>query len=535
MFITKGLQMGRRRAEPGPAVSSRAPRRRPAAGDEPVGRHFKSRPKAPLWLRITALTMSAVLVLGLMTAAVLFIKLQSNVTTAPLNAGIGNKSSDQASVEDTGSLQILILGTDTRDGENSQYGTSEDSGGVGNSDVMLLMDISADNSRVSVTSFPRDLMVPIPDCSAENGDVVPGAAFGQLNAALQAGPGCTVSAINDITGLRIDHFMLADFTAVKELSNALGGVEVCVDHAMYDVDGSWLKLPEGKSLVQGEQALAFLRTRHAFGDASDLERIKAQQFFLASMVRKVKSEETLTNLPKLYTLADVVTKNLTIDEGLGNIPAMTKIATRLAKINLANVAFVTVPTTTFTGDANRVQLLEPDAGQFFAALRNDTPLTDAPASPEAPAPGEDATTESTTPAPESTPPPVPAPAYDKGLQAVSVTNASAVVGRSIELLQALAANGYSNSWQAGDVPVQGVSEISHGPGMADVAADIAALFGIPASAVREDPAVAGVNLLVGSDWGSGTKYGEITVPEDIVASTADEAGQCLVVNPAYYD
>ena len=240
---------------------------------------------------------------------------------------------------------------------------------------MLLMDISADNSRVSVTSFPRDLMVPIPDCKPAGG----GRSFPALQRAAQcslgAGPGCTVAAINDITGLTIDHFMLADFTAVKELSNALGGVEVCVDHALYDNHGSMLKLPAGKSLVKGEQALEFLRTRHSFGEASDLDRIKAQQYFLGSMVRKVKSEDTLTNLPKLYNLADVVTKNLTIDEGLANIPAMVGIANRLAKIDLAQVSFVTVPYEAYTADNNRVQLKEPQAGQFFAALRNDKALT----------------------------------------------------------------------------------------------------------------------------------------------------------------
>ncbi len=517
--------MGRRRDAQGPAVTASAPHSQPQPGDEPVGRHYKSGWHSPRWLRITALAMAAVLVLGLVTAGALFLKLQTNVTTAPLTAGLGNKSSE-SQIEETGSLQILILGTDTREGANSQYGTSEDSAGEGQSDVMLLMDISTDNSRVSVTSFPRDLMVPIPDCTGKDGTVVAGAAFGQLNAALETGPGCTVSAINNVTGLTIDHFMLADFTAVKELSNALGGVEVCVDHAMYDENGSWLKLPAGKSLVQGEDALAFLRTRHAFGDASDLERIKAQQFFLASMVRKVKSEGTLTNVPKLYTLADVVTKNLTIDEGLGNIPAMTKIATRLAKIDLANVAFVTVPTTTFVGDANRVQLLEPDAGQFFAALRNDKSLTGpATSNPEAPAPSAEAATQA----------PPAAPAYDKSLQPVTVTNASGVVGRSMELFQVLAANGFTQSLQARDVPVQGVTQIVHGADMADVAADIAALFGVPASAVSADPTVTGVNLLVGSDWGSGTKYGDFTVPEDIVSSTAAEAEQCLVVNPAYYN
>lgn len=477
------------------------------------------------------MSLAAVLVLGVGTAGLLFYRLQHNVTTAPLTAGVGNKSSDKPPAEDTGSLQILILGTDTRDGANSQYGSAEDSTGEGQSDVMLLMDISADNSRVSVTSFPRDLIVPIPDCTpVKGGDVVYGSPAGQLNAALAAGPGCTVSAINDITGLTIDHFMLADFTAVKELSTALGGVEVCVDHSVDDFDGSHLVLPAGKSLVQGEQALAFLRTRHSFGDASDLARIKAQQYFLASMVRKVKSEGTLTNVPKLYNLADVVTKNLTIDNDLANIPAMVGIASRLAKIDLANVAFVTVPTEPYVGDNNRVQLKEPDAGQFFAALRNDKSLTPAPATTAAATPGAGSTTAAGTPTSEAPS----LPAYDKSLQSVGVTNASAVVGRSIELLQGLAAAGFTNSWQAGDVAAQNETQLLYGPNMADVAADIAALFKLPATAVKEDPTVNGISLVVGTDWGSGTEFGTVVVPKDIVSSTADQANQCLVVNPDYY-
>ncbi|ALV44902.1 cell envelope-related function transcriptional attenuator common domain-containing protein [Arthrobacter alpinus] len=523
--------MGRRRAETGAAEAVSTPRRKAHRENEPVGRHFRPRAKAPLWLRITTIAVTAVLVLGVGAAGALVFKLQNNVTTAPLNAGVKNGDSGQPENADTGALQILILGTDTRDGANSQYGSEEDSTGEGNSDVMLLMDISADNSHVSVTSFPRDLIVPIPDCKpAAGGDPVAGTPAGQLNAALRVGPGCTVAAINDMTGLTIDHFMLADFTAVKELSNALGGVEVCVDHAMYDDDGSWLKLPAGKSLVQGEQALAFVRTRHAFGDSSDLARIKAQQYFLGSMVRKVKSEGTLTNLPKLYNLADVVTKNLTIDEGLANIPSMISIANRLAKIDLANVAFVTVPYEAYVADNARVQLKEPEAGQYFAALRQGTSLTGAPAtaSPSAAAasgtPSDTATVAPTTEA----------PVYDKAIQQVSVTNASAVVGRSIELLQALSTAGFTGAWQAGDVPSVNETQVLYGADMGDVAADVAALFKIPATAVKSDPTITGVSVVVGTDWASGTAFGAVVVPPDIVASTADDSAGCLTVNPLKY-
>lgn len=529
--------MGRRRAETGAAKAAGTPRSGPDNSNEPAGRHYRPHQKAPLWLRIAALTLCSVLVIGVGTAGALFIKLQSNVTTAPLDGRLPTTGNKGSTIEDTGSLQILILGTDTRDGKNSQYGTEEDSAGQGQSDVMLLMDISADNSRVSVTSFPRDLVVPIPDCvSATTSETVFGSPAGQLNGALQAGPGCTVAAINDITGLTIDHFMLADFNAVKELSTALGGVEVCVDHAMYDVNGSFLRLPEGKSLVEGEQALAFLRTRHAFGDSGDLDRIKAQQYFLGSMVRKVKSEDTLTNLPRLYSLADVVTKNLTIDQSLASIPSMISIATRLAKIDLAKVSFVTVPIEPYAADNNRVQLQQPQASQFFAALRHDTDLTASPsATPSStgntPSSSSSSSPASETPAATASPD---APAYEKALQPISVVNATAVVGRSIELVQALAAEGFSNAWQAGDVPTASATQLLYGADMADVAADLATMFNLPPEAVQFDATVTGIRLVVGADWVSGKQYGTVVVPENIVASTAEQDAGCMKVNPLYY-
>lgn len=523
--------MGRRRAETGEAKAASSPRSGPRSSAGPAGRHFKAAKKASLWLRITALTLSAAVVLGVGTAGLLFYKLQANVTTAELNVGVGNKSSNQPQAEQTGSLQILIMGTDTRDGANSEYGTADDSAGEGNADVMLLMDISADNSRVSVTSFPRDLIVPVPNCKQADGDgVIAGSLAGQLNGSLQAGPGCTVAAINDITGLTIDHFMLADFTAVKELSTALGGVEVCIDHDLNDNPGSGLVLPAGNSWISGEQALQFLRTRHSFGDASDLSRIQAQQYFLGSMIRKVKSEGTLTNLPTLYNLADVVTRNLTIDQGLANIPSMVGIATRLAKIDLAQVAFVTVPTTAYVGDANKVQLLEPDAAQFFGALRNGTSLTPEPAAPEE-TPGAEMPGAETDPA---TDPATDVPAYDKALQPISVANASSLVGRSMELIQMLAADGFTNTFSAGDVTAEPETRVLYGADMADVASDVAALFKLPETAVVSDPTIVGVRLMVGSDWVSGTEYGTNVVPEKIVASTADQPAQCLTVNPDMY-
>ena len=117
---------------------------------------------------------------------------------------------------------------------------------------------------------------------------------------------------------------------------------------------------------------------------------------------------------------------------------------------------------------------------------------------------------------------------------MSIANASAVVGRSVELLQTLATAGFSSAVPLGDVPAANETQLLYGPNMADVAADVAALFKLPASAVKVDPTVSGVRLVVGTDWGSGAEFGTLVLPADIVASTAAQTGECMTVNPQYY-
>ncbi|WP_427017971.1 LCP family protein [Pseudarthrobacter sp. P1] len=534
--------MGRRRAE-SDAGRSKPPVKVPRTATRidasvPAGRHFRAHRSVALWLKIVATATAVALLAGAGVVAVLVLRLQGNVTVSDLNAGVGAAAAASKANDSTDPLQILILGTDTRDGANSEYGNANDSTGNGQSDVMLLMNISADNKRVTVTSFPRDLMMPIPSCrDPKTGEATQAMSMGQLNGALSvAGPGCTVAAINEATGLNIDHFMLADFTAVKELSNALGGVEVCVDHAMDDFDGSHLVLPAGKSLVQGEQALAFLRTRHSFGTSSDLDRIQAQQYFLGSMVRKIKSDDTLNNLPKVYGIADTITKNLTIDSGLANIPSMVALADRLKKVDLAGVAFITVPYEAFVGDTNRVQLKEPEAAQLFAGLRDDANFTGtAPASASPTAPPSAAPSSAAPSVPATTAPvPPAAPAYNTAIQPVTVVNGSGLAGRATEILAVLQGAGYTNSFEGRPVATASTTTIAYGADFADVAADVAALYGIPATALAADPTINGVQLRLGADFISGTKYGTNVLPPDIVASTADDAEKCLVVNPGYY-
>ncbi|MCU1518628.1 MAG: transcriptional regulator [Pseudarthrobacter sp.] len=486
-----------------------------------AARHLGSQRRMPVWLKVATAVITVVVVGGLAFAGYWYFRLQSNISKAPLSAG---DSTAEPVSDSNDRMQILILGSDTRDGANAEYGAVDDSTGYGKSDVMMLMDISADNKRVSVISFPRDLLVDIPQCKDQKtGNVFPARSGVMINEAMaEAGIGCAVDTVNKLTGLEVDHFMMADFNAVKELSNTVGGVEVCISDAVYDPD-SRLRLPQGTSSVQGEMALAFLRTRHAFADGGDLGRIKAQQGFLSSLTRKIKDEGTLSDPAKMLRIADVVTQNLTVDEGLASVPSLLTIGNRLKNIDISKVAFVAVPTTPAALDPNRLEIAEPAGSQLFSALRKDVDLTD----PTAPTP-----TETATPSPTATPTEtVPAvPPYDKALQPVTVANGTGVPGRAQEIVQALVSGGFT---QTGQLEAQAVAQsvVYYGPQFADVATDVAALLGIPAGQVLPAPALVGVQVYLGTDFTSGATYGAAAaLPEDIVNQTAGDT-VCQQANP----
>ncbi|MEE2523329.1 LCP family protein [Pseudarthrobacter sp. J75] len=494
-----------------------------------AARHLGTGRRMAGWLKAVTWIASLALLSAVIFAGYWFIRLQSNLSTAPLNAG----STPTGTINQaTDRMQILILGSDTRDGANAEYGTSDDSTGYGQSDVMMLMDISADNSRVSVISFPRDLLVTIPECTDQKtGEVYPERSGAMINEAMaQAGIGCAVDTVNKLTGLEVDHFMMADFNAVTELSNAVGGVEVCVSDPVYDPD-SRLRLPAGNSSVQGEMALAWLRSRHAFEDGGDLGRIKAQQAFLSSLTRKVTGDGTLSDPVKMLRIADVVTRNLTLDEGFASPSALVTVGSRLKNIDVGKVAFVAAPTTQSVIDPNRLDLAQPAASQLFAALRDDVDLTD-PTGTESPTPAP--TEVPTTPAATETTPAEPvAPIYDKALQPVSVANGSGVSTRYQEIATALISDGFTQLGEAAAVPAE-QTVIYYSAEFADVAADVAALFGIPDTQLIASTSVYGVQLNLGADFATGTQYGAATLPPDVVNQTAGDV-VCQQVNPFLID
>nr|WP_229748316.1 LCP family protein [Arthrobacter liuii] len=464
-----------------------------------------------------AVAVVAVLLLGVLAFGGYWAwRLQSNISTAALSAG--GERTEGAVNDSTDRLQILVLGSDTRSGNNGQYGSADDSSGYGQSDVMMLVDISADNKHVNVVSLPRDLLVNIPACTdSKTGQKFPAQQGAMINSAMaQAGIGCAVDTVNKLTGLEVDHFMMADFNAVKELSNAVGGVDVCVSDAVNDPD-SGLHLPAGTSQVQGEQALAFLRTRHGFANGGDLGRIKAQQGFLASLTRKLKSEGTLGNPQKVLTIADTVTKNLTVDSGLSSVPSLLTIANRLKNIDPASVNFITTPTVPAPQDPNRLVLDEPAASNFFAALRSNPDLS-----------------QPATAAPTQAPATPAAPAYDKALQPVSIANGTGVTGRSNAIAGLLSDAGFTKVTKL-QAQAQSQTMVYYSAGFQDVAADVAALFGLPAASVQKVANIQGVQLYAGADFATGTKPAAPPSSADSSGSVVAQTGSdqtCEATNTA---
>ena len=270
-----------------------------------------------------------------------------------------------------GGFNILIVGDDTRAGQGG-IGVGPGDGGALN-DVTMLLHVSADHKWASAVSFPRDMVVPHPKCSSG------GTAAGlPINTALSyGGLACVVTVIEAFTGVTIQFAGLITFDGVIEMSDAVGGVQVCITGPMVD-DYSGINLPAaGDYTLQGAQALAFLRARHAVGDGSDLGRISSQQVFLSSLVRKMESSGTLGNPVTVYKIAKAATSSMQLSTSLDSIPTMISIASTLKNIPPANVTFVQYPGSTggtgiYTG---KVQPVLGLGNQLMDLIKSDTPFT----------------------------------------------------------------------------------------------------------------------------------------------------------------
>jgi LCP family protein required for cell wall assembly len=297
-------------------------------------------------------------------------KLDANIRTDRTTSRIlGDHESERPAPVVEKATNILLIGSDSRSGANAKYGHS----GGERSDTTILLHLAADRKSATAVSIPRDLMVDIPACDKPGGGETR-AQHAQFNWAFEfGGAACTIRTVENLTGIRIDHHLIVDFTGFKKMVDAVGGVDVCLPHAVQDHDAK-LNLPAGRQTLRGEDALAYVRARHAFGDGSDTERIGRQQQFLGSLVKKIKSNGVLLNPAKLYPVLDAATSSLTADPGLDSLGKLYALARSLQRIPTEDVRFVTAPREPYVLDPNRDQLVQPAANELFAALREDRPV-----------------------------------------------------------------------------------------------------------------------------------------------------------------
>ncbi|MFC5668084.1 LCP family protein [Kitasatospora misakiensis] len=436
-------------------------------------------------------------------------------------------------------LNILVIGTDSRQGLGREYG---DEGSAGHADTTLLFHIAKDRSNATVLSIPRDLMVPIPECQTPDGKTVPGTARTMFNNSLgQEGrdPGCTWKTVEKVTGIRIDHFVMVNFEAVKTLSTAVGGVEVCAAKDINDPD-SHLKMTKGRHVIEGDEALAFVRTRHAVGQGGDLTRIPLQQQFISSMIRSIKSSDTLTNPAKLWKLADAATKALTVDSGIGSVDKLKDLALDISKVDTKNITFATVPVLDDPTDENRLVLKQPDAGELFSMVGNDRSLTEAaggaaPETPAASAPAAPAAPESAPSAPAATGATAATAAEAKDLR-VTVRNGSGTPGQAQQAVDKLRAKGYAKAATAANAPGAATTSISYPAGKAAEATALAAALGLPAEDAKADPKLGardGLVLVLGKDAPAAAAAAAATpsavpseAPKDLQRVQADDTDVC---------
>lgn len=331
-------------------------------------RHGKLR-RSNAWGNAARVALTTVLVVALSSVSVAAYAvwgLVQDVKTVELadesadTVGAGTQSID-------GALTILLVGSDSRDGQVIDDGEEGEL-----NDVNLLLHVAEDHKSATVVSFPRDLMVPIPSCPGPNGEENYYSAMSeqQLNSALMyGGLPCVASTLSELTDMSIPYASLVTFDGVIGVSNAIGGVDVCLTAPIVDPKAD-LDLPAGVNTLVGYDALQFLRTRHGVGDGGDTSRISNQQVFMSALVRQLQSADTLSDPVKVYGLAKAGVENMTMSSNMATVQFMQAVAGTVKDIDLDRINFVQYPTYQHPYEEGRLTPNYADAQVLFDVIKS---------------------------------------------------------------------------------------------------------------------------------------------------------------------
>lgn len=351
----------------GRPTGRRGPSRRPGARRGSYSWRAMSRLAKTAY--VAAICGTALVVLASLGLYGVYLHLDGNINVVNVN-GLSHRSV-------YGAQNILLLGSQTRKGQGKGFG-SNPSLNTSNSDNILLVHLDARHTHAIILSIPRDTIVYEPGCLARPG--IGTGTWGPYQSAIIdgamniGGPSCAVSTVSDLTGVKLDHFVMFDFNSFRAMVDAIGGVEVCVPPGGYHDPWSHLNLSGGRHLLTYNAALAYVRTRHgvsADGDVGgDLPRIMLQQAFISSVIQKVNTQGILSNSVQLLKIADTATKALTVDQGLDSVTKLLGLARTLIHLKAKHVTLLTMPTVSDPnpGESGRLLPEEPQDDVIFQMI-----------------------------------------------------------------------------------------------------------------------------------------------------------------------
>ncbi|MFJ1761830.1 LCP family protein [Amycolatopsis sp. NPDC088138] len=313
-------------------------------------------------------------------------QLQSNVpTTDALTPRAGEPAPPPA---DDGADDILLVGSDARtDAQGNALPArvlrelrTEANNGAVNTDTVILLRVPKNGAKPSAVSVPRDTWTEVPGRGKAKINSAYGIAKAHYAQTLRAqgerdqakierdsdteGRRVLVQAVQDLTQVRVDHYAEVNLLGFYLLTEALGGVKVCLNHSTEDKD-SGANFRRGEQTVSGGEALSFVRQRKNL-PRGDLDRIVRQQAFLSSALHQVLSAGTLTSPGTLNNLIDVVHRSLTLDPGLD----LLQFAQQAKGLASGDLAFATIPVITANGrseDGQSIVEIDPNAVREFVA------------------------------------------------------------------------------------------------------------------------------------------------------------------------
>ena len=343
-----------------------------------IARHGQLRTPGPVnqLLKFIAIGLAVVLVSGLGVGAYVFYDLSTTVTANAVELD-GEAELPPNIGEYKEGFNLLLTGVDTCEEAYKDYFgdrcTGSDSEGTLN-DVNLLVHVSQEPRRITVVSFPRDLMLGIPECEDAKGEVHSAMSKQPLNVAYtDGGLNCVAKTITQLTGQEIQFAASVTFGGVIEITNAIGGVDVCLATPIKD-SYTGLDMTAGTHTVKGLQALQFLRTRHGVGDGSDLGRIGNQQQYMSSLVRKLISSDTLGNAPMMLKLANTGLRNVEASNSLADPMKIVQIALAVKSVPFEDIVFLQYPTVDDWEDRNKVVANESAAQEMWDAINANAQL-----------------------------------------------------------------------------------------------------------------------------------------------------------------